>query len=130
MELRPRAEGSALVVLADEINLPEPDAFGTQAVIALMRQMVEQGGFWRPGRRRQWVRLRDVRFVGACNPPTDPGRHPLSRRFLRHAPTLLVDFPSPHSLNRIYTALLQPVLLRLPPLAGRLAAVAEAMVAV
>ena len=36
-----------LVVFCDEINLPEEDAYGTQRVIMFMRQLVEQGGFWR-----------------------------------------------------------------------------------
>merc|ERR1712000_341369 len=31
-----------------------------------------------------------IQFIGACNPPTDPGRHPLNHRFLRHGPVILV----------------------------------------
>ena len=33
-----------------------------------------------------WVTLDRIQFVGACNPPTDPGRKPLAHRFLRHVP--------------------------------------------
>jgi dynein heavy chain 1 len=80
-----------LVVFCDEINLPEEDAYGTQRVISFMRQLVEQGGFWRED--NTWIKINRIQFVGACNPPTDAGRVEMSSRFLRHVPLLLVDFP-------------------------------------
>ena len=49
-----------------------------------------------------WVKLERTQFVGACNPPTDPGRVPLSHRFLRHAPLVMVDYPGELSLKQIY----------------------------
>jgi dynein heavy chain 1 len=80
-----------LVVFCDEVNLPENDLYGTQRVIMFMRQLVEQGGFWRDD--NVWIKTNRIQFVGACNPPTDAGRVELSSRFLRHVPLLLVDFP-------------------------------------
>ena len=41
--------------------------------------MVEHNGFYRSV-DQSWVRLERIQFVGACNPPTDPGRKPLSHR--------------------------------------------------
>ena len=103
----------------DEINLPANDAYGTQRVISFLRQLTEQGGFWRAAGRGAggggggggsgggkdgkkggdgegagggvWVATERIQFVGACNPPTDPGRVPMSLRFLRHAPARLVQ---------------------------------------
>jgi dynein heavy chain 1, cytosolic len=83
--------GVWLVVFCDEVNLPENDLYGTQRVIMFMRQLVEQGGFWRDD--NVWIKTNRIQFVGACNPPTDTGRVELSSRFLRHVPLLLVDFP-------------------------------------
>jgi dynein heavy chain 1 len=80
------------------------DKYGTQRVISFLRQLTEQGGFFRFKNGYQWVTLERIQFVGACNPPTDPGRVPLPARFLRHAPVLLVDFPGPSSLTQIYGA--------------------------
>ena len=54
--------------------------YGTQRVISFLRQLVEHNGFYRPG-DLQWVRLERIQFVGACNPPTDPGRKPLAHRY-------------------------------------------------
>lgn len=101
MILTPNAPEKWLVVFCDEVNLPEADAYGTQRVITFLRQLIEQGGFWLGG-KNTWVKLQRIQFVGACNPPTDPGRVPLSLRLLRHAPVLLVDFPSYSSLKQIY----------------------------
>ena len=90
-----------LVLFCDEINLPDMDKYGilshcvfhpfqpnymvnlfrvgTQRVISFLRQMVEHGGFYRTT-DQTWVKFERIQFVGACNPPTDPGRKPLSHR--------------------------------------------------
>lgn len=99
--LAPPQIGRWIVLFCDEINLPAVDTYGTQRVISFLRQLVERGGFWRPT-DQTWVRLERIQFVGACNPPTDPGRVPLSHRFLRHAPLIMVDYPGEISLNQIY----------------------------
>ena len=69
-----------LVLFCDEINLPDMDKYGTQKVISFLRQIVEHGGFYRTSDRVR-IKLERVQFVGACNPPTDPGRKPLSHRY-------------------------------------------------
>lgn len=48
------------------------DKYGTQRVVSFLRQLTEQGGFWRAS-DKSWVKLNRVQFVGACNPPTDAG---------------------------------------------------------
>ena len=53
---------------------------GTQRVISFLRQIVEHGGFYRTS-DHTWVTIERIQFVGACNPPTDPGRKPLSHRY-------------------------------------------------
>ncbi|CCL98405.1 uncharacterized protein FIBRA_00400 [Fibroporia radiculosa] len=99
--LAPVQIGRWLVVFCDEINLPATDKYGTQRVISFIRQLVECGGYWRTS-DMAWVKLERIQFVGACNPPTDPGRVPLSHRFLRHAPLVMVDYPGELSLKQIY----------------------------
>ena len=99
--LAPTQVNKWLVVFCDEINLPAADKYNTVRVITFMRQMVERGGFWRTS-DHTWVKLERIQFVGACNPPTDPGRVPLDMRFLRHVPVVYVDYPGPESLRMIY----------------------------
>ncbi|KAF5349425.1 hypothetical protein D9758_014619 [Tetrapyrgos nigripes] len=79
-----------LVVFCDDINLPAADKYGTQQVISFIRQLVECTGFWCTS-DKAWVKMERIQFIGSCNPPTDPGQVPLSHRFLRHAPLVMVD---------------------------------------
>jgi len=117
---------SWLVVFCDEINLPEEDSYGTQRVIMFMRQLVEQGGFWRED--NVWVKINRIQFVGACNPPTDAGRVEMSSRFLRHASLLLVDFPSRDSLTQIYRTFNGGIMKLFPHLKGETDVITEAMI--
>lgn len=117
LTLGPRVAGKWVVVFCDEVNLPGVDRYGTQKVISLLRQMVEQNGFWRV-RDQQWVTLHNVQFVGACNSPKDPGRHPLSPRFLRHVSIVMVDYPGPESLKQIYDTFGEATMKCAPDLRG------------
>ncbi|XP_053373809.1 cytoplasmic dynein 1 heavy chain 1-like isoform X4 [Mercenaria mercenaria] len=104
-----------LILFCDEINLPNMDKYGTQRVISFLRQMLEYGGFFRTS-DQTWVKFERIQFVGACNPPTDPGRKPLSHRFLRHVPVVYVDYPGKISLTQIYGTFNRAMLRLVPSL--------------
>ena len=126
--LAPVQIGRWLVVFCDEINLPAADKYGTQRVISFLRQLVESGGYWR-AKDMAWVKLERIQFVGACNPPTDPGRVPLSHRFLRHAPLVMVDYPGEVSLKQIYGTYNRALLKVVPNLRAYAEPLTDAMVA-
>ena len=125
--LSPVQLGRWLVLFCDEINLPAADKYGTQRVISFIRQLVESGGFYRTT-DMSWVKLERIQFVGACNPPTDPGRVPLSHRFLRHAPLIMVDYPGEVSLKQIYGTYSRALLKVVPNLRPYGEALTDAMV--
>lgn len=125
--MTPSQVGHWLVIFCDEINLPAPDEYGTPRAISFLRQLVEQNGFWRTS-DRTWVTLDRIQFVGACNPPTDPGRTPLGLRFLRHAPIVMVDYPGEQSLNQIYGTFNKAVLKIVPTLRGYAELLTKSMV--
>ena len=124
--LRPSNPGRWLVLFCDEINLPAPDKYGTQRVITFLRQVCEKGGYWRTS-DHQWVMLERIQFVGACNPPTDPGRVPLPPRFLRFAPVVLVGFPNRSSLSAIYGTMNRALLKLVPELRSMAGNLTDAM---
>ena len=125
--LAPHQIGRWLVVFCDEINLPATDAYGTQRVISFLRQLMECNGFWRTS-DLSWVTMERIQFVGACNPPTDPGRVPLSHRFMRHAPVIMVDYPGEISLKQIYGTFNRALLKVVPNLRGHSDSLTDAMV--
>lgn len=126
LTLEPKISGKWVVVFCDEINLPAPDNYGTQKVISFMRQMIEQRGFWRI-KDKQWIKLGNIQFVGACNPSTDPGRSPLSERFLRHTSLVMVDYPGDKSLHQIYNTMNTALLKCVPDLRGFTSSLTNAM---
>lgn len=125
--LSPKQPNKWLVVFCDEINLPDADKYGTQSIITFLRQLTEQRGYWRPA-DKAWISLERIQFVGACNPPTDVGRHPLSNRFLRHCPLILVDFPGSDSLKQIYGTFNRAMLKKVPQLRSYADCLTDAMV--
>ncbi|XP_004348847.1 dynein heavy chain [Capsaspora owczarzaki ATCC 30864] len=127
MVISPIQPGKWLVLFCDEINLPDLDKYGTQRVISFLRQLVQHGGFWRTS-DHTWIQLDRIQFVGACNPPTDPGRKPLTERFLRHVPVVLVDYPGPASLSQIYGTFNRALLRLVPTLRSFTQPLTEAMV--
>lgn len=126
--LAPTQIGRWLVVFCDEINLPALDKYGTVRVISFLRQLLEHGGFWRTS-DLAWVKLERIQLVGACNPPSDPGRVPLNHRFMRYAPIVMVDYPSETSLKQVYGTFNRALLKLVPNLRGHAAALTDAMVA-
>uniref|UniRef100_A0A336KP21 Dynein heavy chain, cytoplasmic n=1 Tax=Culicoides sonorensis TaxID=179676 RepID=A0A336KP21_CULSO len=125
--LAPVQLGKWLVLFCDEINLPDMDSYGTQRVISFLRQLVEHKGFYKAA-DHSWVSLERIQFVGACNPPTDPGRKPLSHRFLRHVPIIYVDYPGETSLKQIYGTFCRAMLRLMPNLRGYAEPLTNAMV--
>ncbi|XP_001636057.2 cytoplasmic dynein 1 heavy chain 1 isoform X2 [Nematostella vectensis] len=125
--LAPAQLGKWMVLFCDEINLPDVDHYGTQRVISFLRQIVEHGGFYRSS-DQAWVTLERIQFVGACNPPTDPGRKPLSHRFLRHVPVIYVDYPGATSLSQIYGTFNRAMLRMMPSLRTYAQPLTDAMV--
>eukprot|EP01065_Artemidia_motanka_P046736 TRINITY_DN7156_c0_g1_i1.p1 TRINITY_DN7156_c0_g1~~TRINITY_DN7156_c0_g1_i1.p1 ORF type:complete len:4841 (+),score=1881.44 TRINITY_DN7156_c0_g1_i1:123-14645(+) len=128
--VRPNTPGKWIVIFCDECNLPAADTYGTQRIVALMRQIIERKGFYRtlPTGELQWTTVQRVQFAGACNPPTDPGRVPMSHRFLRYAPLLYVDYPARQSLEQIYGTFCRAFVRPLPPIRDTGDALAAAMV--
>ncbi|KAJ3135949.1 hypothetical protein HK100_002228 [Physocladia obscura] len=125
--LAPQVVSRWLVLFCDEINLPAADKYGTQRVISFLRQLVQHNGYWRTS-DKTWVKLERIQFVGACNPPTDPGRVPLSHRFLCHAPLIMVDYPGEVSLFQIYNTFSRATLKVTPGLRGYADSLTNAMV--
>lgn len=127
--LTPKTTGKWVVVFCDEVNLPTVDKYGTQRVISLMRQMVEQSGFWRTS-DLSWVSLQNIQFVGACNDPKDPGRHIMSPRFMRHVTLVMVDYPGTSSLRLIYETFNKAILKCAPNLRSFADSITTAMIEV
>ncbi len=100
--LAPTPPNRQTVLFCDEVNLGEPDEFGTQHVANFIRCLVESNGFW-SGSPPRWTKVRDLRVVAACNPTEDAGRHELPKRLMRHAIVVCVEQPDRADLMTIFS---------------------------
>lgn len=94
------------ILFIDDINMPEPECYGAQPPIELLRQFVSMGGLYgRPS--LQWNDIRNVTLIGAGGP--DGGsRTPVSARFLRFLCQLELPPPSDSTLFNIFHSILLP----------------------
>ncbi|CCK69240.1 dynein heavy chain KNAG_0C01270 [Huiozyma naganishii CBS 8797] len=115
--LQPSSISRDLVFFCDEINLPALDSYESQPVILFLRQLIEKKGFWLTNDNK-WVNLERIHVIGACNPPGDPGRVPLTQRMTRLTSVMYFDYPNQASLECIYSTYYNAVFTLVPTLKG------------
>eukprot|EP00048_Salpingoeca_helianthica_P012901 m.192885 g.192885 ORF g.192885 m.192885 type:complete len:4604 (+) comp15437_c5_seq116:137-13948(+) len=97
--------GRRLLVFIDDMNMPQVDAYGTQQAIALLKLLLERGGLYDRGKDLIWKFLRDLGYIAAMGKPGG-GRNNVDPRFLSLFSCFNVTFPSPQSLQKIYSSIL------------------------
>ncbi|CUG51588.1 dynein heavy chain, putative [Bodo saltans] len=92
-----------LVFFMDDMNMPNPDKYGTQDAIALLQQHVNYG-FWYDRIKSTQKEIVDVRYVGAMNPKS--GTFSILDRLLRHYAVFSTNMPDRNDLTTIYGQIL------------------------
>ena len=73
--------GKRMVVMVDDLNMPQKETYGAQPPIELLRQFMYHGGWY--DRENTFRNMQDVLFVAAMGPPGG-GRAPITQRYQRH----------------------------------------------
>jgi dynein heavy chain len=97
--------GKHLVVFVDDLNMPATDKYGTQQPIALLKLLIEKGGFYDRGKDLNWKNMRNVQFVASMAPPGG-GRNVVDPRFISLFNVVYVPFPAQDTLHRIFSSIL------------------------
>jgi dynein heavy chain len=85
------AMGKKGIIYVDDLNMPQPEKYGSQPPIELLRQWMDYGGWYEiVGNEKLFRALASVRFVGAIGPP-GAGRNHITDRYVRHFNTVYVE---------------------------------------
>jgi dynein axonemal heavy chain len=99
------AAGKKLVIFLDDLNMPVPDIYGTMQALALLKLLIERGGYYDRGGELNWKELRNVHFVAAMGPPGG-GRHEIDPRFAALFNVVNVPVPRFDVVHQIYDTFL------------------------
>jgi len=97
--------GKKMIFFVDDVNMPQLDAGKAQPPCELLRQVIDQGGFY-DTKKLFFKKVQDTKFVTACAPPGG-GRNEVSPRLFRQFAMLWVPSLSTQSMRLIFTSILR-----------------------
>lgn len=99
----PPGDETQLVVFLDDLNLPQADKFGSQEVLAYLRQQIETGQVY----DRSTLATKQIQGCQylACMSHTSAS-NPVDARLLRHFVLFSIELPDVESLQSIYQTIL------------------------
>lgn len=103
--LIPQQTPKSLVVSIDDVNMPEVEKYGAQPPIELLRQIIDQKGFY-DRTLLQWREIEDTIIIATSVPPGN-GRAALTERFMRHFHVLNINASSDEIMKGIFGQILK-----------------------
>jgi len=97
--------GKKMIFFIDDVNMPQLDRYGSQPPCELLRQTIDQTGFY-DTKKLIFKQIKDTRFVCACAPPSG-GRSAVTPRLFRHFNMVWVPDLSEHSMRTIFASILR-----------------------
>ncbi len=96
--------GKSAIIFIDDLNMPKLEQYGAQPPIELLRQTIDQGGFY-DRQKLFFINVRDTSFIAACAPPGG-GRNEVTSRLLRHFHMINMPLLTEKSMYTIFSSIL------------------------
>lgn len=98
-------QGQHCVIFIDDLNMPEVETYGAQPPIELVRQLIDNGG-WYDLKEKSWKTVVDTSLIAAMGPPGG-GRNHITPRLLRHFNLFCFSEFDDNTLRRIFNTIVQ-----------------------
>lgn len=102
--------GKKMVFFVDDINMPALEKYFAQPPNELLRQIIDQGGFY-DLKKFLFMEVSDCVFISSCAPPGG-GRNKVTPRLFRHFNMIWSPDLSVKSMDTIFTSILKGFLSR------------------
>lgn len=96
-------QGQQSVIFIDDLNMPEVEVYGAQPPIELVRQLIDNGG-WYDLKEKSWKHIVDTVVISAMGPPGG-GRNHVTPRLLRHFNLFCFAEFDDNTLRRIFSTI-------------------------
>ncbi|OQS02753.1 dynein heavy chain, partial [Thraustotheca clavata] len=108
--------GKKMLMFIDDLNMPALEVYGAQPPNELLRQVIDQGGYYDTD-KMFFKNVINVVFAAACAPPGG-GRSEVTPRLIRHFHMVWIPNLSPDAMTQIFVSILSGFLeLEIPNLA-------------
>ena len=98
--------GKKVVIFVDDLNMPSKEKYGAQPPVEILRQMIDQGGWYDyKDKEKPFRQIVDKIFISAMGPPGG-GRTFITPRILRHVHLVSLTAFDDDTLNRIFQTIL------------------------
>ncbi|CAD8045721.1 unnamed protein product [Paramecium sonneborni] len=107
------AEEGHIIIFVDDLNMPFREPQGAQPAIELLRQWMDQGG-WYDLENKEFKYMCDITFLSAMQPASG-GRDQVSKRYLRYFNLLYIGGFDNQSISNILLVFVDWVFLKIQP---------------